>query len=133
MYIYHILFVHNSVLEHFHHFKNLPCACLQLILILTPSPRQLLICFRLYKFTFFNHSYKQNHKICSLLHLVSFILEIEKSSLLLRHGPSEVLSSVQFSPSVVSDSLQPHELKHTRLPYPSPTPGVCSHSCPSSQ
>ena len=33
-------------------------------------------------------------------------------------------SSVQFSHSVVSDSLQPHELQHTRPPCPSPTPGV---------
>ena len=41
--------------------------------------------------------------------------------------------SVQFSHSVVSDSLQPHGLQHTRLPYPSPTPEACSNSCPSSQ
>ena len=33
-------------------------------------------------------------------------------------------SSVQFSRSVMSDSLQPHELQHTRPPCPSPTPGV---------
>ena len=37
---------------------------------------------------------------------------------------------VQFSCSVVSDSLQPHELQHTRAPCPSPTPGVYSNSCP---
>ena len=41
--------------------------------------------------------------------------------------------SVQFSCSVVSDSLQPHGLQHTRLPCPSPIPGTCSNSCPSSQ
>ena len=41
--------------------------------------------------------------------------------------------SVQFSCSVVSDSLQPHESQHTRPPCPSPTPGVHSDSCPSSQ
>jgi len=35
-------------------------------------------------------------------------------------------SSVQFSCSVVSDSLQPHELQHTRSPCPSPTPRVHS-------
>ena len=40
---------------------------------------------------------------------------------------------VQFSCSVVSDSLQPHELQHTRPPCPSPTPRVHSNSCPSSQ
>ena len=41
--------------------------------------------------------------------------------------------SVQFSCSVVSDSLRPHELQHARPPCPSPTPGVYSNSCPSSQ
>ena len=39
----------------------------------------------------------------------------------------------QFSHSVVSDSLQPHGLQHTRPPCPSPTPGVYSNSCPLSQ
>ena len=34
-----------------------------------------------------------------------------------------------FSRSVVSDSLRPHGLQHTRLPCPSPPPGVCSNSC----
>ena len=42
-------------------------------------------------------------------------------------------SSVQFSHSVVSDSLRPHESKHARPPCPSPTPGVYSNSCPSSR
>ena len=42
-------------------------------------------------------------------------------------------SSVQFSRSVVSDSLRPHELQHARPPCPSPTPGVHSDSNPSSQ
>ena len=41
--------------------------------------------------------------------------------------------SVQFSRSVVSDSLQPHELQHARPPCPSPTPGVYSNSCPLSR
>ena len=41
--------------------------------------------------------------------------------------------SVQFSRSVVSDSLQPHESKHARPPCPSPSPGVPLDSCPSSQ
>ena len=42
------------------------------------------------------------------------------------------ISSVQFSWSVVSDSLQPHESQHARPPCPSPTPGVHPNSCPSS-
>ena len=39
--------------------------------------------------------------------------------------------SVQFSCSVVSDSLRPHRLQHARSPCPSPTPRVYSNSCPS--
>ena len=44
-----------------------------------------------------------------------------------------VFSSVQFSRSVMSDSLKSHEPQHTRPPRPSPTPGVHSNSCPLSQ
>ena len=43
------------------------------------------------------------------------------------------ISSVQFSCSVVSDSLRPHGPQHTRPSCPSPTPGVYSNSCPLSQ
>ena len=45
-----------------------------------------------------------------------------------------LISSVsQFRSSVMSDYLWPHESQHTRPPRPSPTPGVYSNSCPSSQ
>ena len=43
------------------------------------------------------------------------------------------VASVQSSPSVMSDSLWPHESQHARPPCPSQTPGVHSDSCPSSQ
>ena len=53
--------------------------------------------------------------------------------------PTDVVSwvlgacfSVQFSCSIVSDSLRPHELQHARPPCPAPTPGVYSNSCLSS-
>ena len=42
-------------------------------------------------------------------------------------------ASVQFSRSVVSNSLLPHELQHARPCCPSPPPGVYSNSCPSSR
>ena len=42
-------------------------------------------------------------------------------------------SSVQFSCLVMSDSLRPHELQHTRPPCPSPTPGVHPNTCPSNR
>ena len=47
--------------------------------------------------------------------------------------PNITNPSVQFSCSVVSDSLRPHELQHARPPHLSPTPGVHSDSCASSQ
>ena len=59
--------------------------------------------------------------------LCSFVLYTKMSQ------PSVQFSSVQFSRSVVSDSLQPHESQHGRPPCPSPSPGVHSDSRPSSQ
>ena len=55
-------------------------------------------------------------------------VNIQKSKIM----ASSPISSVQFSRSVVSDSLPPHESQHARPPCPSPTPGVHSNSCPSS-
>ena len=46
---------------------------------------------------------------------------------------TNLYNSVQFSRSVMSDSFRPHKLQHARPPCPSPTPGVQSHSHPSSQ
>ena len=58
------------------------------------------------------------------LHMWLYSLELIKKSR---------ISSVQFSHSVVSDSLRPHESQHARPPCPSPTPGVHSDSPASSQ
>ena len=48
-------------------------------------------------------------------------------------SPQIASSSVQFSCSVVSDSLLSHGLQHARLPCPSPTPRACSNLCPLSR
>ena len=61
--------------------------------------------------------------------LFGFNHEYQQFSVLCYHLSSSILS-VQFSHSVVSDSLRPHESQHTRPPYPSPTPGVHPNSCP---
>ena len=45
--------------------------------------------------------------------------------------PGPPALGVQFSRSVVSNSLWPHRLQHARLPCPSPTPGAYANSCPS--
>ena len=49
------------------------------------------------------------------------------------HLDTQYNHSVQFTCSVMSESLRPHGLQHTRPPCPSPTPGVYSNSCPLSQ
>ena len=51
----------------------------------------------------------------------------------IEHNYDFQFSSVQFSRSVMSDSLRPHESQHARPPCPSPTPGVYSNACPSSR
>ena len=53
--------------------------------------------------------------------------------MLLKYHINYKFSSVQFSCSVVSNSLRPHEIQHTRPPCPSPTPGVHSDSRPSTR
>ena len=45
----------------------------------------------------------------------------------------QFIGSVEFSGSVVSDSVRPHESQHARPPCPSPTPEIHSDSCPPSQ
>ena len=52
------------------------------------------------------------------------------SSNFLLHTRLGCFSSVQFSCSVMSDSLQPHQPQHARPPCPSPTPGVHPNPCP---
>ena len=52
---------------------------------------------------------------------------------LILSSASSEFSSAQFSCSVMSYSLRPHGLQHTRPPCPSPTPGVYSNSCPLSR
>ena len=58
---------------------------------------------------------------CHLLHW-------QADSLSLSHRGST--KNLMFSGSVTSDSLQPHALQYTRLPCLSPSPRVCSNSCP---
>ena len=60
---------------------------------------------------------------------VGLKLNIQKTKIM-ASGP---ISSVQFSRSVVSNSLRPHESQHARPSCPSPTPRAHSDSCPSSQ
>ena len=67
----------------------------------------------------------KNHMIVSI--------DAEKAFEKIKHPFMIQFSSFQFSHSVVSDSLRPHESQHARPPCPSPTPRVHSDSHPSSQ
>ena len=69
---------------------------------------------------------------CHFLLQGIFLTQGSNLSLLHWQMDSLPLIQLQFSYSVVSDSLRPHGLQHARLPYPLPTPGACSNSCPSS-
>ena len=67
--------------------------------------------------------------------LLQGIFPTQGSNLGLPHGRQILYylshqGSVQFSHSVMSDSLRPHGVQHARLPCPSPTPGIYSNSCP---
>ena len=73
------------------------------------------------------NKYKKTHILGGLQLLVLLRKQIKY------HLYKMLISSVQFSHSVRSDSLRPHESQHARPPCPSPTPGVYSNSCPSSR
>ena len=66
------------------------------------------------------------HVICYLLVTFTTPTPSRMSEELMTKTPRKYLSSVQFSHSVESDSLRPHESQHARPPCPSPTPGVYS-------
>ena len=73
-------------------------------------------------------------KLCPFyrfLHVRSFQIKSRFFFLKTVHSSLSYLaiSSVQFSRSIVSDSLQPHEPQYARLPCPSPTPGVHPNPC----
>ena len=63
------------------------------------------------------------------LQMVTAAMKLKKHLFLGRKAMTN-LSSVQFSCSVVSDSLRPHGLQHARPPCPLPAPGIYSNSCP---
>ena len=93
--------------------------------------------------SFFPHIYKWNYsKMCAIIltpFFTTYLITNINSDL--NYGQSiditpkrpvipYKISSVQFSRSVVSDSLQPHELQHARPPYPSPTSRLYPNPCP---
>ena len=143
------------------HLKHQPWSCLQGFLLslypVPPSPTVLTVPVTYYTFiTFFFHRTTDLSLFCFQVALPSrrwtptgkFLIHLgpitpaecwhtgAQGSVWWHEWENEGLfltSSAQFSCSVMSDSLRPHELQHTRPSCPSPTPGVHSNSCPSSQ
>ena len=71
------------------------------------------------------------YSFTKIIYILTFTLSLCSSfSEISKVLSSRLQFSVQFSHSVVSDSLWPHELQHTRPPCPSPTPRVYLNSCP---
>ena len=63
-------------------------------------------------------------------HLQNIECNINTNERLQMKKVTVIISSVQFSHSVLSDFLWPHGRQHARLPCPSPAPRGCSNSCP---
>ena len=70
---------------------------------------------------------------CTWTTICSLVSSASKNTLSSLTLPALWSSAVQFSHSLVPDSLWPHGLQHFRPPCPSPTPGVYSNSCPLSR
>ena len=75
----------------------------------------------------------QHHSSKTSILQCSAFFTVQLSHPYMTTGKTVALSSIQFSRSVMSDSLQPHEPQHARPPCPSPTPRVHPNPCPSSQ
>ena len=75
---------------------------------------------------------KRISKRLALGQWVRLTVEANERKKLCANSTKENQYQYQFSRSVISDSLRPNGQQHTRLPCPSPTPGACSSSCPSS-
>ena len=97
-------------------------------------------CFWIIRIVIIRHCFVRNLKSTFGFRVLSWCLTSmaihllnEPFKLKKKKNPMLTLSSVQFSHSVMSDSLRPHELQYTRPPCPSPTSRVYSNSCPSSQ
>ena len=115
-----------------------PCHAVHLLPSVFPSirlfPSEMVLQVRWLKYWSYSFSNSPSNESSGL---VSFridwfdLLKIQVNKMILGLFHSGI-SSVQFSRSVMSNSLRPHELQHTRPPCPSPAPGVHSDSQPSS-
>ena len=78
-------------------------------------------------------SYLHNFIVYNYTYIAYIVYYIYTYQIVKNHFGALFDGSVQFSHSIMSDSLQSHALQHARPPCPSPAPGVYSNSCPLSQ
>ena len=117
---------------------NMGCACIFHILISSGNVSQLslhrsfttLVKLHLKYFFFYFACYV---RIVFVISFSDCLHRNETSSSVLTLYSAILINSVQFSHSIMSDSLQRHGLQQARPPCLSPTPGVYSNSCPLSQ
>ena len=135
IYTYHIFLIHSSVSGHlgYSQFAHMKCFAYPLYSInqippILQRPPEVILLLHEY----FPPSSTTSHLWNVLEQKVHWLPGISDHGIGLS-WQVRILSSVQFSRSVVSDSLQPHELQHARPPCPSPNPGVHSNSRPLSR
>ena len=117
------LALHLLLLKILHYRISQLFSLLQSVTLLAHSPdaRLWMLAVLLYQYTFSRYwTVRFHYNLC--LFFMFYFCE--------KHYSINLLLAVQFSRSVVSDSLRPHESQHARPPCPSPTPGVHSDSRP---
>ena len=111
-------------------FYGFPCIC-----DLSNQLRELCIqSFWVFAVKFYLYSYKPTHSLGNMFYWKN-INVFNYSSWSRHYCDCYKIYGIcwfQFTPSATSNSLRPHGLQHARLPWPSPTLGACSNSCPSS-
>ena len=138
VFIYWIFLIYLSIYKHL--------GCFHLLATMNQAAMKMSVQISLWDSIFI--SFNGYSELELLDHVVNFIFNYLNNAILFSiavapfYNPTNSLwefqffcshESVQFSHSVVSDSLRPHELQHTRPPSPSPTPGVHPNPCPLSR
>ena len=131
----------SSFLEHFLHFWNITRGLRPILCFFCPRNAGSFCCRMIFR----NQDLQWAHcywgviasrpsqwteleNVCFYVHIDLCIYHYFYISIYIHFKSMSLFSLVQFSRSVVSNSLRPHESQHTRPPCPSPTPGVHSDS-----
>ena len=141
------IYIHTHTYTHISFSQSFPMLCYRILNLIPWAIQQDLVVYILVsvymQFVFANLKlliYPSPHPLPPLVSINLFsmsesVLVVNKCICIIFQIPhiSDMVFVFDFSRSVMSDSLQPHELQHVRPPCLSPTPGVHSDSHPSSQ